>query len=334
MTVTSREIVFQTLRFENPPRIPRQLWWLPWAEKRYPEELAAIRRDFPDDIVSIDGHQTEPSIAAGNKHGRGYVDEWGCVFESIADGYIGEVKQPMIRDWERDVARIHFPTEWLSIQADLVNRDCASTDKFTLAGCCPRPFEQIQFLRGSENVYMDLADPPREMLDLLKRMHELYCRVVEVWCATDVDAIPFMDDWGSQSSLLISPRSWREIFKPMYRDYAQIAHSAGKMAFMHSDGCILDIMPDLVEIGIDSINAQIFCMGIQNLRQFAGKITFLGEIDRQHTLARGTVEDVDRAVRCVHENLWRGGGCVAECEFGVGARPENVRQVFETWSSL
>jgi len=42
MSATSRELVKQTLRFENPSRAPRQLWYLPWAEKHYPEELRAI----------------------------------------------------------------------------------------------------------------------------------------------------------------------------------------------------------------------------------------------------------------------------------------------------
>lgn len=335
MTLDPREIVYRTLRFESPPRIPRQLWVLPWAEQRHHADLAAIRRDFPDDIVSIDGHHTEPSRAVGSPYGPGeYVDDWGCRFESIDEGFIGEVKEPLIGDWSTDSFRARFPTHWLTIQPDLVNRDCAATDRFTIAGCCPRPFEQLQFLRGSENLYVDLADPPAEMLSFLKRMHELYCRMMERWAATDVDAIPFMDDWGSQRTLLIRPSQWRELFKPMYRDYVQIAHSAGKMAFMHSDGHILDVIPDLIEIGLDALNSQVFCMGVENLRQFAGKITFWGEVDRQHILPYASTDEVDRAVRDLHDNLWRSGGCIAQCEFGVGAKPENVRQVFETWLSL
>jgi hypothetical protein len=93
-------------------------------------------------------------------------------------------------------------------------------------------------------------------------------------------------------------------------------------------------MPDLVEIGIDSVNAQLFCMGVETLRPWAGKITYWGEIDRQHLLPNATVEEIDRAVRTVHSNLWVNGGCIAHCEFGPSARPENVRQVFATWDAL
>lgn len=101
-------------------------------------------------------------------------------------------------------------------------------------------------------------------------MHDFYCELLSAWAHTDVDALRFMDDLGSQRSLLISPATWRDIFKPMYRDYAQIAHAAGKKLFMHSDGHILAIYPDLVEIGIDAVNSQIFCMGVDQLAQFAG----------------------------------------------------------------
>ena len=57
---------------------------------------------------------------------------------------------------------------------------------------------------------------------------------------------------------------------------------------MHSDGNILKIYPQLIELGLDAINSQIFCMGVENLEPFAGKITFWGEMDRQHLLVNGS----------------------------------------------
>lgn len=140
------------------------------------------------------------------------------------------------------------------------------------------------------------------------------------------------DDRGSQRSLLIRPEMWRELFRPMYRDYIDIAKRHGKKIFIHSDGYIPDILPDLVEMGLDAINSQIFCMGVENLRPFAGKITFWGEIDRQHLLVEGSTADIEKAVKAVRENLWQDGGCIAQCEFGPGANPENVYAVFRAWN--
>ena len=68
----------------------------------------------------------------------------------------------------------------------------------------------------------------------------------------------FMDDWGAQNDLLISPVRWRKLFKPLYKDYIDIVHHHDKKAFMHSDGNILRVLPDLIELGLDAINSQIF----------------------------------------------------------------------------
>ncbi|MCC6729033.1 MAG: methyltransferase [Chthonomonadales bacterium] len=335
MTATPRDLVHQTLRFENTARAPRQLWVLPWAATHYAAELQAIRRDYPDDLVGVDGHLRERPKTVGDPCVVGdYQDEWGAVFRNIQAGVIGEVKEPLVRDWATDAARVHVPREWLTIDRDAVNRDCAATDRFTLAGTCPRPFEQLQFLRGTEGLLVDLLDQPPALRSFLADMHAFYCELLEVWAATDVDAIMFMDDWGSQRTLLARPQLWREVFKPLYRDYIQIAHGAGKRALMHSDGHILSIYPDLVEIGLDAVNSQIFCMGAESLAPFAGQITFWGEIDRQNLLPHATPDEIDSAVREVHGALWRRGGCIAQCEFGAGARPENVRQVFESWDRL
>ena len=333
--MTPREIVRQTLEFASPPRAARDLWVLPIAAERHPAALAELEREFPPDFAAISGHERATAPTRGAPYAVGeFTDEWGCTFLNIQRGVIGEVKDPLVRDWAADRGRIHVPREWLTLDRDAVNRDCAATDRFTFSAGCPRPFEQLQFLRGSENLYLDLAEPPIEMIDFMREQHAFYCEMLEAWARTDVDALRFMDDWGSQRSLLVAPQLWRALFKPLYRDYAQIARSRGKKLFMHSDGHIAAIYPDLVEIGIDAVNSQVFCMGVDALAPYAGRITFWGEIDRQHLLSDGSPGDIDRAVRGVHARLWRQGGCIAQCEFGAAARPENVRQVFASWDSL
>lgn len=108
-----------------------------------------------------------------------------------------------------------------------------------------------------------------------------------------------------------------------------------------TDVDVLNMMDDwgsqkdlLIDLGLDAVNSQLFCMGLENLEQFRGKITFWGEIDRQHLLPEGTPADIDRAVETVYKTLWKDGGCIAQCEFGPGAKPENVYQVFKAWENI
>lgn len=336
--MTSRKLVYDTLEFRNPSRVPRQMWTLPWAERAYPREMQALRERFPDDIGGVAPVLRQQPRTEGDMYAPGqYTDEWGCVFTNIYAGIIGEVKHPQIpaedTQWET-ADKVCVPEELLSFEISEVNAACAQSEKFLLCGACPRPFEQLQFIRGTENLYMDLMDPPAGMLAFLRRMHTFYCDLLEKWAKTDVDALNFMDDWGAQRSLLIPPEMWKQYFLPLYRDYIDIAHRHGKKAFMHSDGYILDILPDLIDAGLDAVNSQLFCMGLEQLRPFRGKITFWGEIDRQNLLPRGTVDEVRAAVRQVYDALWCQGGCIAQLEFGPGAKPENVEAVYETWNTL
>ncbi|OAM88195.1 hypothetical protein OH491_06875 [Termitidicoccus mucosus] len=337
--MTSRELVKRTLEFSNKTRrAPRQIWFLPWAEKRFPAEVKSLREDFPADIVTAPSVFATPPLNKGDPYEIGdSTDAWGAVFTNAQRGVIGEVKHPLVAPgddgWD-DTSRVHFPVEWLTFDRDAVNRFCASTDKFVMGDCCPRPFEQLQFLRGSPELYMDLVTRPAGLSAFLEKMHAFYCDLLERWAKTDVDGLMMMDDWGSQQNLLINPRLWEEIFKPLYRDYIAIARGRGKKIFMHSDGMNLAIYPHLVELGLDAINSQIFCIGLDRLAPFRGKISFWGEIDRQQMLPHGTPAGIDAAVRRVRDTLWAGGGCIAQCEFGPGARPENVRQVFQSWEDI
>lgn len=330
-----RELVYKTLNFTAPARIPRQLWVLPWAEAQHTGALQKLRRDFPDDIVSAPALYLRLPPTQGDKYTRGkYVDEWGCTFSNPLNGIIGIVQKPRIAQWS-ELEGLSPPDELLSLNQEAVNAFCRESDRFVLGDTSVRPFERLQFIRTMEQALMDLLERPSELFILLDRMHQFYCREIEIWAQTEVDGITFMDDWGTQNGLLIPPALFREIFKPMYREYAEIAHKHGKYLFMHSDGYITEIIPDLIEVGVDALNSQIFCMGVEELgEKFRGKITFWGEIDRQHLLVNGTQKEISQAVKQVFQSLYAEGGIIAQCEFGLEARPENVAAVFAAWDSF
>jgi hypothetical protein len=334
--MTSRELVYRTVEFDNPARIPRQIWTLPWAHETFPTEMKRLARDFPNDIEWSPEDLATSTIAEGDPYRIGsYTDAWGARFTQTANGFIGEVKEPIVTDetWQ-DTTRVHIPRERLTFKPETVNDFCRNTEAFVITPGLARPFEQLQFLRGTENLFIDLCDPPVGLLSFIEEMHSFYCELMETWGKTEVDAIMFLDDWGSQNALLINPTLWRSIFKPLYKDYIEIAHRNGKKAFMHSDGHILAIYPDLVELGLDAINSQLFCMGVEALSMFAGEISFWGEIDRQHLLVDATSADVKDAVYDVYRGLYRSGGCIAQCEVGPGADLRNVRSALEAWDTL
>ena len=332
--MTSRERVKKALLFQTPDRAPRELWALPGVGMFRKPELKAMQARFPSDFAGASAKYGASTRAQGDCSKVGnYTDEWGVVWTVGEPGVVGEIKQAILAD-ESAIGSYRLPWELLD-QADFskVDESCAKADRFVKVGTFTRPFERLQFLRGTEQALVDLAYGTPAVLGLLKQLHEFFVREMEMWAETAVDGVAFMDDWGSQNTLLISPAMWREIFKPLYAEYCRILREAGKFVFFHSDGNISSIYPDLIEVGVHAVNSQLFCMNIEELgAKYRGRVTFWGEIDRQHLLPFGTPEQVKEGVRRVRRALDDGrGGVIAQCEWGVKDPAANIAAVFEAW---
>ncbi len=337
-TVTPRERVYRALRFESPDRAPRQINALSSVHMFAESELAALNRDFPSDFGGAGGGLAPGDRRRGRPERKGrYVDDWGSVWEVAEDGVVGEVKDPPLAEWS-ELDRYQPPWERIErADWDAVVRSCdqnvVGDQRFVLAWPDVRLFERLQFLRGTENVLMDMGEGTANFFKLRDMVHEFNCTVLQRMAQTNVDALMFMDDWGSQQGMLVSPQMWRDYFRSAYRDYCDIIRGGGKQVFMHSDGQIAAILPELVDLGVDALNAQLFCMDIEELaRRYKGRITFWGEIDRQQVLPFGTIDDVRKAVGRVRRALDDGtGGVIAMCEWGLNDPVQNIRAVYEAW---
>ncbi|MFN2351951.1 MAG: uroporphyrinogen decarboxylase family protein [Kiritimatiellia bacterium] len=324
----SYELVTRTLRFEKPERIPRQLWVLPSAFLRHGEDLVALLRRYPVDINprSLEIPELTPEWRKG-----AYVDEWGSVWLNLEDGIAGEVKQPVLQDWSA-LDRLRPPelSADLAAPAEDVLRRRPDAFAMLVGG---QIFERLQYLRGTENLYMDLMDQSAELLRLRDILMDYLRRRVARCIKAPCHGVQFADDWGSQRSLLISPELWRSFFKPCYAELFQMVKQAGKFVFMHSDGCIMDIIEDLIELGVDALNCQVWVMGPEELgRRFRGRITFWGEINRQTTLPQGTPADVRKSVEVMKANLAAPqGGLIAQSEVDRMTPLENIEAVLQPW---
>ena len=323
------------MTFSSPDRIPRDIWALPAIALFRRADLGGLLDRFPPDIGApqISPGSDKQTLQNTAKVGS-YRDDWGSVWYVGEPGVVGEVKEPALPRWD-DLSKFQPPWNKLKTKdMDYVNDRCERSQKFMLSKVTARPFERLQFLRGSESLYMDLGYNSRELRKLVEMVHDFYIREITLWCKSNVDAVFLMDDWGSNNSLLISPEMWREMFKPLYRDYCDLIHSNDKFVFFHTDGFIEPIFSDFIELGVDAINSQLFTMNIERLgEKYGGKITFWGEIDRQHVLPFGSRREVRDAVKRVgnafHNNA---GGIIAQCEWGKGVSTENIAAVFETWN--
>jgi uroporphyrinogen decarboxylase len=170
-----------------------------------------------------------------------------------------------------------------------------------------------------DQFFIDLAaDRPKALALLDKLVESHLAGLARFLPAVDgvVDIIQMGDDLGTQNALEISPRMYREVFKPRHKalfDY--IKKNSDLKIFLHSCGAISDVLADLIEIGVDIINpVQTSAAGMEPARlkrDFGGDITFWGGgCDTQRVLPQGTPEEVSDHVKERIEIFAPGGGFV------------------------
>ena len=106
-------------------------------------------------------------------------------------------------------------------------------------------------------------------------------------------SVSFADDLGSMQQGLITPDLWRKFYKPSYKKYCDLIHEGGAKSWMHSDGAIDEIIPDLIEVGLDILDpVQAECVDIEAVAPVVkGRLVIWGGMD-SHLMAGGTYEQV------------------------------------------
>jgi uroporphyrinogen decarboxylase len=187
----------------------------------------------------------------------------------------------------------------------------ANRDKYIVGYVWFTLFEHLWFLRGYEQTLIELYEQSADLDRLLNIIFERALACVRQWREVGVDGIFFSDDWGSQRGLIINPTLWREIFKPFYKQLFDEVHAQGAHVWMHMCGNVLEILPDMIDIGLNVLNpVQPRAMDIATLAErHGGKLCFNGGIDVQGTLVWGSPQDVRDEVKRTIETLgaFKGG---------------------------
>jgi len=194
-----------------------------------------------------------------------------------------------------------------------------STDYAVMIAFGGNLLEWGQYLCSMEQFLVDLVESPAKAGALLDKLTEMHLANLDrILPAVDglVDIIQMGDDFGAQASLEISPRLYRQVFKPRQKLlYDKIRRESGLRIFLHSCGAIADILPDLVEIGVEIINpVQTSAKGMDPARlkrDFGRDLCFWGGgCDTQRVLPEGTPGEIRDHVRSRIETLAPGGGFV------------------------
>ena len=307
MTLTDR---IKSIERKTPSRIPISAGILPSAWMKYREALDVIVCAHPLVFGEQKGERDYDAVGGTYVAGE-HVDVWGCGWSNLKHGS------------ESIVTGHPVPT-----RADVHTLEIPAEDDLM-----PHGFMYLRLgdLRGFEQIMLDFAEEPPELQMLIDKVLAYNLRQVKIKLQrTDPSAqiVHFGDDLGMQQRLPFRPEKWRKYLKPCFQQIYAPVKEAGLYVYMHTDGHILEIIPDLVECGVDVINPQVGANGLGELAAACkGKVCVDLDLDRQK-FPFWTPDEIDNHILEAVETLGAlEGGLWLKAEIGDDVPLENVEAI-------
>jgi hypothetical protein len=323
MAITCEERVRRAIEFRRPDRVPIVFW---------------NRDQTSGDVMLYHLSLGAPGDGSANAWDWS-VNEWGYRLEKLGDGTMGHPVEPLYRDLPR-AGEIRLPAlreaERMSATAAFLET-CG--DRYRLASLDLSGFTVYTLLRGFAAAMQDFLLDSQGFATLMDKIVDFECDLLRMAARHGFHGIHFADDWGTQSGMMISPRLWRELFKPRYARQFALAHRLGLHTWYHCCGEFLAIMPDFHEIGVDVLN--ISQPNVNDMaevgRRLRGRQCFMVPVSYQTVSIRGTPQDIYAETRRLHDLLAAAdGGFIGYVEeYGVmGMSAENYRACGEAFRRL
>lgn len=274
---------------------------------RVPEALGDdIRQTWVGNNYAMEGivHEHE-----GDTH----TDDWGI--EWIRQGGFNQIRRSPLQGLDAGaIAQYRYPDQHIGKLLTSMEGVAGSGGEFFI-GCDISPclLELLFRVRGMEDTLFDLAADPGTVEVMLREAGRFEVSLGEGACERfGLDWLWTGDDVGGQRSMIIHPELWRRMIRPHLADIFDVGKKRGVWVAYHSCGAIRPIIPDLIEMGLDVLNPiQPNCPGMDPCelkREFGDRLAFMGGVDTQELLPRGSAEEVYRETRRLLEVMTSGGG--------------------------
>jgi hypothetical protein len=284
--MTSREIIRRNLDFADPERVGFAFG-------------GGRLNDFGGAGIGPSLTWTERRWVEGNV--EYHDDEWGNVWHRLVGRSAGgEIFQPALRDWslldDYELPDLANPVRYERAREVFAN----DQEHFRLGYLPGFPFAICRYLRKMEIYFQDLLLHRDKIDELHRRVTALLEQIIVRFGEAGADGLFFCEDWGIQDRLLISPRQWREIFKPLFARLCGTARDCGLAVLMHSCGYNWDILDDLADVGINALQFdQTRLYGHERLaaKLQSRRVALYSPVDIQKVLPRGNREEIQAEAR-------------------------------------
>jgi uroporphyrinogen decarboxylase len=336
----------KVINYESPEWLPVQisLPYVTWQKNG--EDLEKLVLEHPILFPEFKkGDYKNINLPLGYREGS-YVDNYGTTWNNVEtglDGFPNEELAPL-QNWN-DWDTYEFPDPLKHYRyRDEIDWDKrkAQLDKAKANGkMAPGKiwhgamYMRIYYLRGFENFMFDIAMQEPRLDELIDKILDFNLRLIQKWIDIGVDYFMLADDLGFQHGLPMSPEHWRKYIKPCFSKMYGLCRENDVYVGMHTDGYILDIIPDLIECGVNILNPQIRPNTLEGLKkECKGKVALKLDIDRQ-LLPFATPQQVrDHVIECRDVLDDPKGGLSFFAEASRDVPFENIVALFEVLEEI
>ncbi|MGM9557770.1 MAG: uroporphyrinogen decarboxylase family protein [Oscillospiraceae bacterium] len=316
-----RENLLAAMRRQRCDRVPFQFSMCDSLKeellRRYGTDDVVKAFDMPVQYIELPPATVKIDHSIYHKHPEtlSSIDEWGVGYQRGSVAHFAKFVSPMADfDSPEQVEAYPFPdveepARWQAVREQV---EKAHAQGRAAAFFAIQVFEPAWYLRGLDNLLVDFISDEEMAAACMNKMTDAQCKIATLAAKSGVDMIVFGDDVGTQRAMMMSVEVWRRWVKPATAATIAAAKAVNPdvLAMYHSDGTIYDIIPELIEIGVDILNpVQPECVDPILLKRLYGdRLSFWGTVGTQTTMPFGTPEEVREKVRLMIETVGAGGG--------------------------
>ena len=345
----SKKRVLKALAYEETDRAPIDYWATRHIDSLLCKHFGVESREEVLRKLEVDLRYVFPEYAGPELRtyaDGSYDDVWGVRrkrVETSMGEYDHEISNPLSSISTIEELEVWTPPSPDWYDYDSLKRQCERFRDYATVLVDKRTnrtsvLHAAIYLRGMQQALMDLFIKPDFTRRLYRKITDFYLEVNRRCFEAAGDGIDiFMigDDLGTQDSLIVSPKIIREFLKPMLAEHARLAEKYGLYVMLHTCGSIRNIIPDLIELGVDILNpiqVRAKNMNPEEIKvEFGDKLCFHGAVDVQWTLPYGTTKDVRAEVRERIQTLGKGGGYILCSTHNIqaGTPLENILAMYK-----
>lgn len=312
--MNSRENMIRAMRFDHPEYIPVRAGISGACYDFY--ETAALEDLMASHQFLFPGYkpsgESRKATGFATHSVEPFTDTWGVVWQSAQNGLEGSVIKHPFASW--DALDSFIPpdatkkTFWGDIDWDAAEKGTKAAKEAgnLTAGSLHHghTFMYLMYLRGYEDLMMDMMNEEPRLWKLIEMLEEFNAEYVRRYVGMGVDFMGYPEDLGMQFGPMVPPELFKKYIKPSYTRLMAPARAAGIPVHMHSDGDLHTLIDHLIEGGVEVMNLQDLCNGIDWIRdRLKGKICIDLDVDRQNITFGGTPAEIDALIRREVETL-------------------------------